>query len=396
MVLRVLFALTFCFTLTSAYSQAEFSTPGGGFWDDASKWVGNNVGDDISEDVLITVSTVYIRNSNSYTVGNLEFTNDAGLGIDPGCSLNIGADGNPKNLIAGDDVAINGAGTIIIWGDLIVNDGLSLSVTGSLIVKGNVILDDGARIFVTGGNLTVEGNFEGGNDTDMSISFGGQVTVQGSLSVGNNSSLTGTGAIFVGGCAQGSSSNYCGNSIMPITLAYFRVGLAEGMVLAEWATEMEEFFDRFELEKASNNLEFIKIADVQSLASGEPRTLRKYSFVDENPFFGQNYYRLKAVDLDGSYEYFDMKGVFYEGDNTINVYPNPIHTSEVLNVKIPFTPTPQDKVNLMTVQGVEVLNASIETIGQNEITLSDRVKPGLYILRYNSPAFQKTVKVIVK
>lgn len=394
---RTFLAVLFFFTLTSAYSQtAEFSTPGGGFWDDASKWVSTNIGDDISEDVLITVSTVYIRSSNSYTIGNLEFTDNGGLGIDPGCSLNVGASGNPKNLIAGDDVAINGAGTIIVWGDLIINDGLTLSVTGTLIVKGNVVLDDGARIFVNGGDLTIEGNFEGGNDTDMSISLGGTVTVQGSLEVGNNSSLTGTGAIFVGTCNQGSASNYCGNFIMPITLQHFTLTLEGDVVSINWATEMERGFDRFELEKASGDYTFTKIASILSIGGDEPEKIRAYSYYDNTPFFGHNYYRLKAIDLDGSFEYFDAARIFYEGDSKINVYPNPMSASDLLKIEIPFMPTPHDNVSLFNPQGVEVVRAGIQTIGLNEIALGNNVKPGIYLLRYNSPAFQKTFKVVVK
>lgn len=397
MLSRTLLAALFCFTFASAYSQtAEFSTPGGGFWDDASKWVSTNIGDDISEDVLITVSTVYIRSSNSYTIGNLEFTDNGGLGIDPGCSLNVGASGNPKNLIAGDNVAINGGGTIIIWGDLIINDGLSLSVTGTLIVKGNVVLDDGARIFVNGGDLTVEGNFEGGNDTDMSISLGGTVTVEGSLEVGNNSSLTGTGAIFVGTCNQGTSSNYCGNFIMPIKLQYFRLSLEGDIVFLNWATEMEDRFDRFEIEKASNDLVFTKIAQIQSIGGNQPESLRKYQSYDDTPFYGNNYYRLKAVDLDGSFEYFKVESVFFEGDNAISIYPNPALVSEMIKVEVPFTPTPQDNVQLLNIQGVEMLHTNIKTIGINEIALNGKVQPGLYLLRYNSPAFQKTFKIVVK
>ncbi|MBX2965403.1 MAG: T9SS type A sorting domain-containing protein [Cyclobacteriaceae bacterium] len=186
------------------------------------------------------------------------------------------------------------------------------------------------------------------------------------------------------------------NQVLPVKLLYFNAAREGSAVALNWATEMEEFFDRFELERASNDLNFVKVAEIQSQAAGEPRKLRTYQYIDQTPFFGQNYYRLKAVDLDGSYEYFDMKSVFFEGDNTINVYPNPVQVSNVLNIEVPFTPTPNDKVSLFTTQGVEVLQANIETIGLNKITLGNSVKPGLYILHYQSPAFQKAIKVVVK
>lgn len=187
------------------------------------------------------------------------------------------------------------------------------------------------------------------------------------------------------------------NNPLPIELLYFRAALAEGMVRTEWATEMERDFDRFELEKASKDLIFTKIGEVQSLSSGEPRMIRNYSYVDQTPYIGDNYYRLKAIDMDGTFQYYNVVKVFNLGEGTLNVYPNPIVAgSEALKVKVDFTPTLQDNVTLLNLQGVEILHTNIQVGGVHEISLGTHVKPGFYLLRYNSPAFQKTFKVIVK
>jgi hypothetical protein len=385
----------FCFSLISAYPQtATFTTTGN--WNDPTRWASSNIGDDITEDVTINVSTAFISTGLNYTIGNLTFLPSSSLAIANGSTLEVGASGTPGNVLAGNNVTISGSGNITIWGNITASDVLTLNVTGTITIKGDLIMDDGARISVLGGNILIEGNFIGDDDTDVTFTSG-QIVVVGYVDVGINSDLAGPpGSFIAGACAQGSGSNYCGSSVMPIELAYFNVGLGEGQVLAEWATEMEEFFDRFELEKASNDLVFSKIADIQSQATGEPRMFRKYSFLDPTPYIGNNYYRLKAVDLDGSYQYFQVQQIFYEGDQAMQVYPNPIRTSEVLTINIPFTPTPQDKVSLMTMQGVEVINTTIETIGENEISLGGKIKPGLYVLRYNSPALRKTFKVVVQ
>jgi hypothetical protein len=186
------------------------------------------------------------------------------------------------------------------------------------------------------------------------------------------------------------------NNPLPITLLYFMAALEDDQVLLNWATEKEEYFDRFELEKASEDLVFTKIATIQPILAGEPVSLREYSYVDATPYTGYNYYRLKSIDLDGTAEYSKVAGVLYEGTGEkLSVYPNPV-IGNVMKIKVPFNPTPQDKVILLNLQGVEVAQADITISGEQEISLGSNVNPGIYILRYSSPVLLKTFKVVVK
>jgi hypothetical protein len=186
------------------------------------------------------------------------------------------------------------------------------------------------------------------------------------------------------------------NNPLPITLLYFRAALEGDQVFLRWATEKEEYFDRFELEKASEDLVFTTIATLQPILAGEPVSLREYGYTDPAPYTGYNYYRLKSIDLDGTSEYSKLVGVLYEGTGEkLGVYPNPI-VGNVMKIKVPFNPTPQDRITLLNIQGVEMLHADIKISGEQEISLGKGVSPGMYILRYTSPVLLRTFKVIVK
>lgn len=185
------------------------------------------------------------------------------------------------------------------------------------------------------------------------------------------------------------------NNPLPITLLYFKAALEDNQVFLNWATDKEEYFDRFELEKASEDLVFTRIATIQPILAGEPVSLREYSYVDHTPYTGYNYYRLKSIDLDGTFEYSKIAGVWYEGTgDKLGVYPNPV-VGNVMKINVPFNPTPQDRITLLDIQGVERLQAEITVSGEQEISLGG-VKPGVYILRYTSPVLLKTFKVVVK
>lgn len=186
------------------------------------------------------------------------------------------------------------------------------------------------------------------------------------------------------------------NNPLPIELLYFQATLEDNLVFLNWATEKEEYFDRFELEKASEDMKFTKIATIQPVRAGEPISLRQYSYTDSEPYTGYNYYRLKSIDMDGTFEYSKIAGVLYEGTGEkLSVYPNPV-LGNVIKVNVPFNPTAQDKITLLNMQGAEMLHADITISGEHEISLGGGITPGMYVLRYTSPVLLKSFKVVVK
>lgn len=391
---RVLLTSLMFLCVSFAFSQATFTTTGD--WDDAANWSGSNIGDDISEDVTINANRVALLQAGFiYTIGNFVMNDFSGLTIDATGSLDVGESGTPKDITAGNNVTITVDGSLIVWGDFNVNgDNLTLNITGTLIVRGNLIMDDAASISVSG-NLIVEGNFVADGNTNFSISSGGSVSVSGTVTVGDNSNLVGDpGSFFAGGgCTEGSGSNWCSGGVLPIKLLYFTAALEGSIVSLNWATELEENFDHFEIEKAAENLLFYKITETPALGSNSIG-IQHYSYIDSSPHSGPNYYRLKAVDLDGSFEYFNIEFINYKGDRKVEVYPNPV-ASGVIKLKMHFNPTPFDRITLLDIQGKVVITENVNSPGFQEIELNDSVKSGLYLLKYNSPSFQRVVKVMV-
>ena len=192
---RFLVPLLLALCPMTIFAQTLFQTSGS--WDVATNWSGNNIGDVITEDVLIDISkSAFLNNGFSYTIGNLDFDNNAALTINTTGSLNVGQSGTPKNLTANNNASITVSGTLIVWGDLVVNNNLDLIITGTLIVKGNIVMNNNASLSVAGGMLTVNGNFTGGSNTNVTITGSGQVGVSGAVSVGNSSNLTGPAGSF--------------------------------------------------------------------------------------------------------------------------------------------------------------------------------------------------------
>ena len=59
--------------------------------------------------------------------------------------------------------------------------------------------------------------------------------------------------------------------------------------------------------------------------AGNSSFILKYSTIDENPYKGLSYYRLKQTDFDGQFEYSIVRSVNFENieSNNVQLYPNP-------------------------------------------------------------------------
>ena len=89
---------------------------------------------------------------------------------------------------------------------------------------------------------------------------------------------------------------------LPIELLYF-IGEKKtcNQNIISWATATETNNDHFEIERSSDAINFKTIKEIPgSINSLETK---KYVYVDSNPESGIYYYRLKQIDLDGTYKY---------------------------------------------------------------------------------------------
>jgi hypothetical protein len=123
---------------------------------------------------------------------------------------------------------------------------------------------------------------------------------------------------------------------LPVKMLYFGAEKQdEAKALLKWATAQEIDNDRFEIERSADAEEWTNIGEVKG--AGNSSTEQQYTFVDDNPINGVNYYRLKQVDVDGHSEYSSIAQVTFDmvaSNTTLMVYPNPSNKENGLNVVI--------------------------------------------------------------
>ena len=86
-------------------------------------------------------------------------------------------------------------------------------------------------------------------------------------------------------------------TVLPVELTKF-TGYNDGDVnVLNWTTASELNSLKFEVEKSLDAINFTYIGERP--AAGNSSLPLNYSLVDEHPIVGNNYYRLKMIDMDG-------------------------------------------------------------------------------------------------
>lgn len=96
------------------------------------------------------------------------------------------------------------------------------------------------------------------------------------------------------------AQNAMAKGILPVTIESIAAKPFENAIVVSWNTSSELNSRYFEVQRSTDGKDFRKLGTVS--AAGNSNILKQYFFRDELPANGNNFYRLKTVDLDGKYE----------------------------------------------------------------------------------------------
>lgn len=111
-------------------------------------------------------------------------------------------------------------------------------------------------------------------------------------------------------------------TVLPIELLSLHARAVPEGVLLEWSTSSEAGNDRFEVERSADGAHFVHIGTVPG--AGNSLQVQHYSHLDPAPLVGNNFYRLRQVDVDGGHTYSPVRVVhFLPGSSRPLLLPNP-------------------------------------------------------------------------
>ena len=158
--------------------------------------------------------------------------------------------------------------------------------------------------------------------------------------------------------------------LLPVKLISFSGRLNGTKVDLNWVTASEYNTKHFEVERSGDGQNFIKIATV--IAKGNSSSVTSYDQVDATPLKGLNYYRLKIVDIDGSFEYSRIVIIRIENSMQLitRVTPNPF--TGKIDVYLTLTHNTLVDFRFIDINGRMVFNKQVKGLkGFNWFTIND-------------------------
>jgi len=196
--------------------------------------------------------------------------------------------------------------------------------------------------------------------------------------------------------------NNCFNNLcqLPVEFLSFTGEERDCATHLNWQTATETNSHFFVIERSANGINYAEIGRLT--AAGNSQSLVNYDFTDNNPNI-QNYYRLKQVDLDGTYEYSEVIRInttCFDGtvSDILDIYPNPVSSAGQINMNIFSKANQSANITILNVEGKNLLTKQINIIeGINALHYSVSELPaGTYFIRLEGSDWHSGAQKFIK
>lgn len=173
---------------------------------------------------------------------------------------------------------------------------------------------------------------------------------------------------------------------LPVEMISFNATVNSRNVTLSWTTGSELNNKGFEIERQLSGSEWTSAGFVNG--NGTVATPTSYTFTDRNLASGRYSYRLKQIDYNGNFEYFNLSNLVSIGEpvsfSVSQNYPNPFNPSTKINYDLPVDGTVSIKV--FDITGKEVINlfSGNKSAGfYTETINAENLSSGIYFYRVN-------------
>ncbi len=162
--------------------------------------------------------------------------------------------------------------------------------------------------------------------------------------------------------------------VLSVKLISFTARNQSFKVVLNWQTAEENNYKNFHIEKSSDLISWKTIHTTKARGSAS-----SYSWIDNDPKVGVNYYRLKSVDIDNKSQLSKIVKVNHASLADIQIGPNP--ATSTLYVSLPLPSTSSYSVEIFNLSGQLLKKKSgSQASGIIKVDLEDLVNNNYIVL----------------
>jgi hypothetical protein len=279
--------------------------------------------------------------------------------------MSTGSASTPINLVGSSQIVIGSgsktsAAVFTVSGPtLIVNDNSSVSLGN----ENNVFFDWAS--YIASPNVNANANAQKSYSTSSST-----------MNCGNGHAHACSSPNLYGPAALNKSGTIPGSTLPVVLVGFSAVLNSNKTITLDWNTMMEVNANDFVIERSADGSVWNAIGTVA--AKGNSATQTDYTFTDEMPGAGINYYRLKMTDLDNRYGYTEVKVIRSSSVvSSVSFFPNPAR--DYVNVSLGQAAGAETTIRLVNLSG-QVLQEKKAAGGGIVSFPVQQYTAGLYIL----------------
>lgn len=191
--------------------------------------------------------------------------------------------------------------------------------------------------------------------------------------------------------------------VLPVELASFTSAVNKNNVDLKWSTVSEQNNKGFEIErkKSIEGSQWQTVTFVEG--KGTTNEQQNYTYADRNLQTGSYNYRLKQIDYNGNYQYYELNGNIEVGIPKVfelsQNYPNPFNPSTKINYQLPKDAFVKINVYDMTGRLISTLVNTQQTAGYYTAEFNSRmmngISSGIYFYRIEAADFVSTKRMVL-
>ncbi len=207
---------------------------------------------------------------------------------------------------------------------------------------------------------------------------------------------------FVNDISGAGTNNGTINSSVPVELVSFSAEISAGEVTLTWNTSSERNNFGFEVEKSFDEENFSKIGFLAGHGTTVQPNAYRFTDSDINSAQKTRYYRLKQIDLDGSFNYSGVLTVQLAAPESFTLrqnYPNPFNPQTTISYELPEPSRVSVVIYNMTGQVIrtlidqEMVAGFHNTVWNGKDNLGKEVASGAYFYQMKTGNFTEVKKL---
>ncbi len=169
---------------------------------------------------------------------------------------------------------------------------------------------------------------------------------------------------------------------LSVEFAAFTAHIKDNNTLLNWQTVSEENNAYFQVEHSIDGRNFTSLNIIEG--NGNAIVAHDYAYLHDSPRAGTNYYRLKQVDFNGSFQYSDIISVDYTIGGSTIIFPNPFEESITLQFPLnegSTTGLNNRSIEVFDLYGRKVYQVQVSTYESNYNLNLSTLSSGTYLIR---------------